>query len=266
MAGLLLVNPGSGRGRSPDDLCAAAKRLGIETHVLADGEDPGSVARRSDAEVLGMAGGDGSLAAVAEVAIERATPFVCIPFGTRNHFAKDAGIDVSDAEGALAAFDSSRERKLDVGRIGEQVFLNNASFGLYARLVHERERRRRAREALARLRAMGETLRAGHVTDRFEIDGEALEASIVLVANNEYTVDPFSLGARDRLDAGVLAVYASRGLRRLRWVTRPVERVTVDVAGHQVGAALDGEPVRLDLPVDLRTDPGALLLRVAERD
>ena len=50
-----------------------------------------------------MAGGDGSLAAVAEVAIERDLPFVCIPFGTRNHFARDLGLDRDDPLGALAA-------------------------------------------------------------------------------------------------------------------------------------------------------------------
>ena len=61
-----------------------------------------------------MAGGDGSLAAVAEVAIEQDVPFVCIPFGTRNHFARDLGLDRSDPLGALAAFDDGVERRVDV--------------------------------------------------------------------------------------------------------------------------------------------------------
>ena len=50
-----------------------------------------------------MAGGDGSLGAVAQVAIERELPFVCVPFGTRNHFARDLGLDRNDPIAALAA-------------------------------------------------------------------------------------------------------------------------------------------------------------------
>ena len=94
MKGLLIVNPRSGR-TSPDteSLVAEARRLGIETHLLRPGDDPARVARRSSAEVLGVAGGDGSL------------------------------------------------------------FLNNVSLGVYAQLVHRRERHRRRREALARVRA-----------------------------------------------------------------------------------------------------------------
>src|SRR5919197_3353532 len=68
--GLLIVNPRSGRGGpAADELVAAASRLGIETHVLEAGDDPAELARRADAEAIGMAGGDGSLAPVAEVAL-----------------------------------------------------------------------------------------------------------------------------------------------------------------------------------------------------
>ena len=56
---------------------------------------------------------------------------------------------------ALAAFDGGVERRVDVGRVGERLFLNNVSLGLYARLVHRREHHRRRRDALARLRALG---------------------------------------------------------------------------------------------------------------
>src|SRR5216117_4067767 len=90
--GLLIVNPRSGRGGSAaEELVAEAKRLGIETRLLRPDDDPGEIARRSSAHTLGMAGGDGSLAAVADVALERETAFVCVPFGTRNHFARDIG-------------------------------------------------------------------------------------------------------------------------------------------------------------------------------
>src|SRR5204862_350910 len=114
-----------------------------ETHVLRKGEDPAAVARKAEADALGMAGGDGSLAAVAGVAMERGLPFVCVPFGTRNHFARDVGLDRDDPLAALAGFDDRVERAIDVGRANERLFLNNVSLGVYARLVHRREHHRR---------------------------------------------------------------------------------------------------------------------------
>ena len=119
MAGLLIVNPGSGGG-DPGAVLDAARALGVETHVLAPGDDPGEIARASGATILGMAGGDGSLAAVAGVAIERDAAFVCVPSGTRNHFARDLGLDRSEPTAALAAFRDGVERRVDVGRANDR--------------------------------------------------------------------------------------------------------------------------------------------------
>src|ERR687886_567068 len=97
MSRFLLVNPRAGSGRpSTEELVAAARGRGIDTHVLGEGEDAAELAGRANAAVLGMAGGDGSLGAVAAVALERGLSFVCVPFGTYNHFAWDAGIDRDD--------------------------------------------------------------------------------------------------------------------------------------------------------------------------
>src|SRR4051794_25478962 len=156
-----------------------------------------------------MAGGDGSLAHVAGVAMERDLPFVCVPFGTRNHFARDLGLDRDDPIASLDAF-GGRERRVDVGRAGERLFLNNASLGAYANLVHRRERRRRRRESFARLRALVISLRHPHGLVA-TIDGEHVSARIVLVANNRYEVDFPSVGGRERLDEGELVLYVARG-------------------------------------------------------
>jgi diacylglycerol kinase family enzyme len=91
-----------------------------------------------------MAGGDGSLAAVAGVAVEAERPFVCVPFGTRNHFALDLGLDPEDPIGALGAF-AGQERPVDIGRVGERWFLNNVSLGLYASFVHDPAKKTRNR-------------------------------------------------------------------------------------------------------------------------
>jgi diacylglycerol kinase family enzyme len=262
VSGFLLVNPRSGGSRpSDEELVAAAVDRDVRAHVLREGEDLAALARDAETDVLGMAGGDGSLAIVADVARERNVPFVCIPWGTRNHYAGDVGIDRDDPLAALEAFSSGVERRADLGRVGERAFLNNVTLGIYARLVHHRERHRRRREALARLRAILLSIRDRRWTERFVVDGTALRASVVLVANNEYRLDLFSIGERERLDAGALAVYAARGLR-LEWTERTTEHVRIETRESSVRAAVDGEPVVLESPLELCVEPRALRLLV----
>ena len=260
MQRFLIVNPRSGAG-SPgaDELLAAARERGIDVHLLAQGDDLPEVARRANADVLGMAGGDGSLAAVADVAIEQDVPFVCIPFGTRNHFARDLGLDRNDPIGALAAFDGE-ERHIDVGRVGDRLFLNNISLGLYARLVHRREHGRRRRDALARLRALALTVKDRRRRQRFTIDGEPVRARLVLVANNHYSLDLLSLGERERIDEGLLHLYVPHGLRRISWDERSCTELEIGSPLPRLGAAVDGEPAELETPLRFRIEPGALRL------
>ncbi|CAN5157385.1 diacylglycerol kinase family protein [soil metagenome] len=261
LSGVLFVNPGSGKGGpTVEELLSAAHALGVDVRVLDEDDDLAELAREANAEVLGMAGVDGSLGAVARVAIERDLPFVCVPWGTRNHFASDVGLDTDDPLASLAAFRDGVERRIDVGRAGDQVFLNNVSLGVYARLVHRRERRRQRGETFARLRALLISLKDRRRTERFVVDGSPLRASVVLVANNEYRLDLFAIGVRERVDEGTLAIYAARGLRRLRWTERKAPSVRVETSRSPTRAAIDGEPVLLESPVELRVEPAALRL------
>lgn len=254
LKGLLIVNPRSGSGGpGAEELVAEARRLGIDVHELRDGEDPGDVARASHGEALGIAGGDGSLAAVAEVALERGVPFVCVPFGTRNHFARDLGLDRMAPLEALHAFDGA-ERRIDVGRADQRLFLNNVSLGVYARLVHRREHHRRRRAAFARVRAWASLLTHRHDLG-ITIDGESVEARIALVANNAYRIDFPTVGARDRLDEGKLHLY-------LPGDERVGERFVVDAAAGRLEAAVDGEPDVLRTPIEFRIEPRALRVLV----
>ncbi len=258
MPGFLIVNPRSGDGGA-DDLLAAARTHGIETHELRDGDDLPSLAREAPDGPLGMAGGDGSLAAVAAVAIERDLPFVCVPFGTRNHFARDIGLDRNDPVAALAAFADGDERRIDVGRVGDRLFLNNVSLGVYARLVHRREHHRRRSNAFARLRALAIAATERHPA-RLTVDAEPLHARVVLISNNRYELTVLSVGERERLDEGRLHLYAPLGLLRSSWEERSAERFTVAAGGRRVRAAVDGEPVTLETPVEFRVEPRALRL------
>jgi diacylglycerol kinase family enzyme len=262
MAGVLFVNPRSGSGRpTVEELTAAAQDRGVEVRVLEEGDDLVELARGADAEALGMAGGDGSLGAVAGVAIERDLPFVAVPFGTRNHFARDLGLDRDDPLAALAAFDGV-ERRVDTGLAGERRFLNNVSLGLYARLVHRRERHRRRREVLARMRALGILLRHPRPL-HFTVDNEPVTARILLVANNAYSLGTLTPGERERLDGGQLHLYTSSGpFRGGSWEERCAERFVVDAEGHRIRAAVDGEPDVLVTPVEFRIEPRSLRVLV----
>ena len=224
--------------------------------MLRERDDAPELLRSAEAEALGVAGGDGSLAAGASAAIERGLPLVVVPFGTRNHFARDLGLDRADSIGALDAFEG-RERRVDVGRVGGRLFLNNVSLGIYAALVHRREHHRRRRAVLARARAAWLT-----VSDRrpllLTVDGAPVEAQVLLVANNAYELDLFNVGERETLDGGRLHLYAAPGWAPSSWEERDAERFAIDAARPELHAAVDGEPELLTTPLDFTIEPGAL--------
>jgi diacylglycerol kinase family enzyme len=243
-----------------DELRERARARGIQTHVLAEGEDAAELARAADAESLGVAGGDGSLAPVAEVALKRDLPFVCVPYGTRNHFARDLGLDRNDPLVALEAF-SGDERRIDVGRADGELFLNNVALGLYAGLVRRRERHRRRRDAFARLRALATMARRGWREEALRIDGRAVSASVILVANNAYELDVFNVGARERLDEGRLHLYIAHGWRPRTWEERAGTEFAIE-SQAKLQAAVDGEPTELSSRVRFSIEPQALRVLV----
>jgi diacylglycerol kinase family enzyme len=224
--------------------------------VLTPGEDAAALAREAEADSLGVAGGDGSLAPVAQVALERDLPFVCVPYGTRNHFARDVGLDRDDPIAALAAF-SGVERRIDVGRVNGQLFLNNVALGVYAQLVHRREHHRNRRNALARARALFLLLRERGKERDLSLDGGRLAATVVLVANNAYELDLFNVGERARLDEGLLHLYVAHGWRPQTWEERSGTEFTLE-SRTTLQAAMDGEAVELEAPLRFWIEPQAL--------
>ncbi len=256
MAPFLIVNPNSGDGGS-DELLAEAATRGIETHVLGKDDDITKLAQEAEADALAIAGGDGSLALVAEVAIERDLPFACIPFGTRNHFARDVGLDRNDPIAALDALVDGTERRIDVGRANDRLFLNNVSLGVYAKLVHRRERHRQRRVTFARLRALG--ILATHRDPLgITVDGELITARVILVSNNGYELSVLSIGEREQLDQGLLHLYAPLGVLRTSWEERSGQHFTIDASAGRLQAAVDGEPEVLDTPIEFTIEPQAL--------
>ena len=137
--GVLLMNTKSGGGKAEKhDLPGHCARRGIEPVVLTPEDDLRALAEDAvarGADVIGMAGGDGSLAIVASVAAAHEVPFVCVPAGTRNHFALDLGVDRDDVVGSLDAFGEARQAHIDLAEVNGRVFVNNVSLGIYAQIV-----------------------------------------------------------------------------------------------------------------------------------
>ena len=138
---VLFVNPKSGGGKAARaGLAERARERGIDVIVLRPDDNLAALvdeAVAGGADALGVAGGDGSLAVVAAAALAHGLPFVCVPAGTRNHFALDVGVDRGDLVGSLDAFTDGVERRIDVAEVNGRLFLNNVSLGIYGDAVRQ---------------------------------------------------------------------------------------------------------------------------------
>jgi len=220
------------------------------------------------ADALGMAGGDGSLAVVAAEAQEHGLPFVCIPAGTRNHFALDVGVERHDLVGALDAFTDGVERRIDVAEVNGRLFLNNVSLGIYGDAVQSpRYRDAKVRTLLETARAVLGPSRAApelHLVD--DSGREHSHPAVVLISNNPYALDrPLVTGTRPTLNSGRLGIVvldeprdAGRGPERA-WSATSIE---ID-APEPVHAGVDGEAVDLSPPLKLVIRPAALRVRIS---
>jgi len=273
---VLFYNPLSGGGKAERfHLADEARRRGIEPIELHRGDDletlvRGAVAEGADA--LAMAGGDGSQAVVAMIAAELGLPYACIPAGTRNHFALDLGVDRDDVVGALDAFVTGGERRVDLAEVNGRVFVNNVSLGLYAEAVEKPGYREAKMHTLLETvpDALGPDAKPPDLVWRSP-EGEE-SAVAILVSNNAYRLGhALGSGTRPRLDRAVLGVTvlaprtASGGTTTVRklgmqqWITPTFEIESDD----GVAAGIDGEAVRLDPPLRFRIRPGALRVRIA---
>ena len=210
--GVLIMNLKSGGGKAEKfHLADECRKRGIEPVVLQPGDDMLDLARDAvdrGADVIGMAGGDGSQALVASIAAERGVPMVVIPAGTRNHLALDLGIDRDDVVGALDAFDAAVERPMDLAEVNGHVFVNNVSLGLYAAIVQSPEYR--DAKADTTLTALPRLLGPGSKPmdlrfvgpDGTHHDG----AHVVQVSNNPYGTTLATITGRPRIDTGTLGI------------------------------------------------------------
>jgi diacylglycerol kinase family enzyme len=273
----LIMNPRSGGGKvARFGLQEKAEAMGAEVVLL---EGPGTVdvaavaqqAAADGADLLGVAGGDGTQALVAGIAAEHDLPFLVISAGTRNHFALDLGLDRDDPATCLEALTDGEELHVDLGVIGGRTFVNNASFGAYAEVVRSPAYRDDKRgTTLQLLPDLLNGHQGAHLSARAGGD-EIDNPQALLISNDPYAMsDVAGLGRRPRLDAGQLGVVAIRvdsagqAVQLMRrghgngLTTLTAAEVTVDADVPEVPVGIDGETVMMPTPVRCAIRPGAL--------
>ncbi len=288
---VLLCNPWSGGGKVERfGLLGLASSLGVETVVLQRGLDLEELARDAihrGADCLGMAGGDGSQALVASLAVQHDLPFVCVSAGTRNHFALDLGLPHDDPRECMPAFRDGVERRVDYATVNDRFFVNNVSLGVYATIVQQPGYREAKADTTKRL--LPELL--GNQDEPFDLqfttpDGREVDgAFVVMVSNNPYVLGAsLDLSQRRRLDTGrlgVFAVTATTGAQAAAVVTLALagkggasgqahqfdcETFEVRSRSGKVFAGVDGEALELPTPLRFRIHRAGLRMLVPEEN
>ena len=235
------------------------------------------------AQLIGLAGGDGSLALVAGVAARHRVPMVVVPAGTRNHLAMDLGLDRSDVTGALDAYGAAVERAVDLGEVNGRPFVNNVSLGLYAEIIRSPAyRKAKLDTTLQRAARPGRALAAGRSTFGSRIRpgiGTAVRTSSrspttpTAAPSHPRQPPPSRLRAARGDHAAAAGGSARPGVPR-RDRSRPPERLpgflpwealTFEVdSSDLVDAGIDGEALRISPPLRFTIRPRALRIRLPQ--
>ncbi|HVK35105.1 MAG TPA: diacylglycerol kinase family protein [Microlunatus sp.] len=283
---VLLINPRSGGGKAErfglTDLCLQA---GVEPVMLLPGDDLLQLAESvvaAGADLIGMAGGDGSQALVASVASRHGLPFVVVPAGTRNHFALDLGIDREDVPGSLDAFRDGVDRLIDLAEVNGRVFVNNAAMGVYATVVQSADYRDAKIQTMASMLPdlIGPTAQPSELHCTLPSGEDLVAGQLLLISNNPYQLRHLRGGGRrSRLDAGVLGaasvtvstaadVEALTALELTGRVDqfhgwREWTAPTIEIRSTRpVEVGVDGEALVLEPPLRFAIRPAALTIRV----
>jgi len=260
----------------------ALARAGLDARiVVVRGRDVVAEAEKAAAdEIIVAAGGDGTVSAVAAVAVRIGATLGVLPLGTRNHFARDLGLplDVTDAASTIRR---GAIRTVDVGELNGRIFVNNASLGIYARMVWERraEERRGYGTWTAFSIALAKTWWAYRtLTVQLSLDGRPLlrRSPFVFIGNGEYQAEGIGLGARPSLETGRLSAYVAPECGRVELLAMPVRalagrlspevkfeaftarEITIEPSRSRIALALDGEIVVARPPLRCRIRPRAL--------
>jgi diacylglycerol kinase family enzyme len=278
----VIVNRGGGTAATLGDELEQTLRkafAGIDVDLqLVEGDAIGEALERArGAPVVAVGGGDGTQGAAAAKFAGSETAQLVLPLGTRNHLAKQLGMPEDLAEAAQVAA-TGRRTAIDLAKGGERVFVNNASIGLYTKLVRERDKRWGPKwlGTIPAAWIVLRTLRAKPL--QLTVDGkpQRVVTPMLFIGNNRYSLEAGKVGERDSLSDGVLSLYAVArqgpmklvgfALRALVGRADPAtdfcalaEATEVIVEGSgEIEVAFDGEVERKPLPLTFAVMPGAL--------
>ncbi|WP_353474071.1 diacylglycerol kinase family protein [Salipiger sp. H15] len=212
------------------------------------------------------AGGDGTIGAVAAAAHEAGVPMGVIPQGTFNYFAR--GLEIpEEPEGAVRILATGRLREISLGEVNGEVFLNNASLGIYPLILRTREGvyQRWGRSRLAAYWSVVLALAGFRHPLRLqaEVDGRKTEirTPLAFVANSAYQLEQFNLDGAGAIREGEFVLFTSKGSSRWDLV-----RASLRLA---MGKAQKGEEFGMvtGRDITLRTSrPQALVARDGEKE
>lgn len=287
---IVLINREGGAASSAgpnllDTVSAAFAKAGalVDIHTLPGRELHVAMERAaaSHRRVV-VAGGDGTIASAAQVLAGTQVELAVLPLGTLNHFARDLGIPTILDDAANLAVNGSSS-PVDLGKVNERLFINNASVGLYPTMVRDRDRIRHRLHLpkwLASVPASWGTLsQMRHHRMRIDMgDGVApIVTPLLFVGNNRYSLERGAVGCRDSLSDGTLAVYAVSHMTRLSllWfgvratlgladhaqdfeIVGDCQKMSVRSSGSTIEIGLDGEVQQMSLPLTFSIQVGAL--------
>jgi diacylglycerol kinase family enzyme len=290
----LIANKNSGKGKGStlaDDAKAICEELGYElvNYPINRAEDFESQSRKAvdaaekDGGVVIAAGGDGTIRGVAQAAANRNVRFAAVPCGTFNFFARAHNIPEDQLEAFRLAL-TGKARPVQLGQVNGHIFLINASFGLYAKAIRERELAtgRFGRNRLVVIISTIVTLLSRHLLLRVELatprDGKSLYTPMVFIGNNTLQLRGLALRVSDCMKLGMLAVVLLRPVTKietLRIILRGIfktlddekkldsfctDQMTIATRKAWMWLALDGEMVQTPTPLKIKALAGALNL------
>lgn len=284
----VIINAKSGKSDHAEtirQLERAFRASDLDAHIslASTGDELARLAKQaaqSRAQIVVAGGGDGSINSVASTLVGSSKMLGVLPLGTLNHLAKDLQIPLSLNE-AVQVIAAGHTADIDVAEVNGRFFVNNSSLGLYPSIVRRREKQQLlgyGKWPAFAWAAMSVWRRYPFLNVQLNVNGQEIKSRtpFVFVGNNQYQMEGFNIGARDRIDAGELCLYITHrtgrwglirlGVRALLGRLREVKdfemmktrEVSIETHRRQVRVSIDGEVTMMDNPLRYRVRPGAL--------
>jgi diacylglycerol kinase family enzyme len=281
------VNPGSGNFEKAREALKPAGRFDIREVSGKELEERVREAVEQGARRILIAGGDGSIGTAASLVAGTECELAVLPAGTLNHFAKDVGIPIDLAK-AIEVASGTVTATADIGKVGDRVFLNTSSLGVYVTFVRVRERMERWLPY--RLATIVASIRAftllPTIRVELEVEGKAhtFRTPLIFIGVGERELQLPTLGSRKKNGERKLHVIAVHGRRKARLLgtvleaaargvetaaqnpeldSYLVDKCTLYLRWRRAVISLDGETVVLPPPLEYRIERDALRIVVS---